>query len=466
MVKSTKPNFRVKHPYGYLIQSILLGLVMLCSAIFSVVSYNFFTRVNKSNPEIEVEASTTLPEWDKDWIDTTLTDTIYLATYSSSVLDETTNSDYIMYYNGGYTYSYINEGEHNIDTNGLEYFSSKNNYADTAYKYSVVVNLQDINNNMSAGWVYIAMPWNLELDLSFENDGEQNNLSVAYFTNLNDEFDISGKRGVTLNPTANTIDITSIASEDRLDENFCYIAIYVQAYSSDESLIFSAVTSEENSEYYYNVRRYYGQDVPMSIMPTYYDEANSNKIVGNGSAETPYVISNLSELVFIQSAINSMGKAYAGIVAPYTYYSLDGDITVSQGVTNNFTTFSAVTGKYSEVEISNYSSVAKDFSGVLLGNAHKITYSVAGIPVFNSVNFDYATGTMPSIIKDLRFVLDCNTMAGPTLALKLDGAIVDNVHIASTKDLVTLSDGANYYHSDGYNYGVIAGYVNHFGNPK
>ena len=78
MVKSTKPNFKVKHPYGYLIQSILLGLVMMFSAIFSVVSYNFFTKTNKGTPELEVEAETTLPEWDKDWIDTSLSDTIYL----------------------------------------------------------------------------------------------------------------------------------------------------------------------------------------------------------------------------------------------------------------------------------------------------------------------------------------------------------------------------------------------------
>jgi len=56
MVKSNKPNFRVKHPYGYLIQSILIGLVMVLSGIFSVAAYNVFTGMDKSSPSINTEA--------------------------------------------------------------------------------------------------------------------------------------------------------------------------------------------------------------------------------------------------------------------------------------------------------------------------------------------------------------------------------------------------------------------------
>ena len=41
MRKNIKPNFRVKHPYAYLIHSILLGIVMLFAGIFSVTLFKF-----------------------------------------------------------------------------------------------------------------------------------------------------------------------------------------------------------------------------------------------------------------------------------------------------------------------------------------------------------------------------------------------------------------------------------------
>ena len=238
MVKSTKPNFKVKHPYGYLIRSILLGLVMMFSAIFSVVSYNFFTKIDKSIPEFEADAETTLPEWDKDWIDTNLNDTIYLATYSSSTLTEDTTSDYIYYYNDGYKYSYVNSGEHNIDSNGKEYFSSKNNFSNTSCNYNTTIHLQDNENNMSAAWVYVALPWTLDANLSIGNNGVVENVVITYFYNLDNNLDITGVKGEKVNSSNAIINTSSVAIEDRVDEDYCYISVYIQALTNNESLSF------------------------------------------------------------------------------------------------------------------------------------------------------------------------------------------------------------------------------------
>ena len=49
MRKNIKPNFRVKHPYAYLINSILLGIIMLFAGIFSVNLYQFTNTNNQTN---------------------------------------------------------------------------------------------------------------------------------------------------------------------------------------------------------------------------------------------------------------------------------------------------------------------------------------------------------------------------------------------------------------------------------
>ena len=49
--KAQKPNFKVKHPYGYLVRSILLGLVLVLTSILGVVGVNVLT------PKKEVEAA-------------------------------------------------------------------------------------------------------------------------------------------------------------------------------------------------------------------------------------------------------------------------------------------------------------------------------------------------------------------------------------------------------------------------
>ena len=55
MLKSTKPNLRVKHPYSYLFNSILLGIIMLFTGIFSVLALNTF----KPHPDVQAETTNT-----------------------------------------------------------------------------------------------------------------------------------------------------------------------------------------------------------------------------------------------------------------------------------------------------------------------------------------------------------------------------------------------------------------------
>ena len=52
MQKNIKPNFKVKHPYSYLIQSILLGIVMLFTGVFSAVMLDIF-RPNSDVDEVK-----------------------------------------------------------------------------------------------------------------------------------------------------------------------------------------------------------------------------------------------------------------------------------------------------------------------------------------------------------------------------------------------------------------------------
>ena len=55
--KNKKPNFRVKHPYGYLVRSILLGIVLVLTAVLGS-----FT-VNAIQPKKEVQAAATEGSW-------------------------------------------------------------------------------------------------------------------------------------------------------------------------------------------------------------------------------------------------------------------------------------------------------------------------------------------------------------------------------------------------------------------
>ena len=60
MQKNIKPNFKVKHPYSYLIQSILLGIVMLFTGVFSAVMLDIFrpnSDVDDVNALTEITAN-------------------------------------------------------------------------------------------------------------------------------------------------------------------------------------------------------------------------------------------------------------------------------------------------------------------------------------------------------------------------------------------------------------------------
>ena len=57
--KQQKPNFKVKHPYGYLVRSILLGIILVCTAVLGCFTVNIFNKGEKAS----VEAATT-GDWD------------------------------------------------------------------------------------------------------------------------------------------------------------------------------------------------------------------------------------------------------------------------------------------------------------------------------------------------------------------------------------------------------------------
>jgi hypothetical protein len=74
MSKSSKPNFRVKHPYGYLIRSILLGLVLLLTSVFSVTAVDMFKRFggNEGSSDVGAAVASTSEAGEPfEWLSTT-----------------------------------------------------------------------------------------------------------------------------------------------------------------------------------------------------------------------------------------------------------------------------------------------------------------------------------------------------------------------------------------------------------
>ena len=55
MLKSQKPNFKVRHPFSHLWKSIILGILVLVSGILSLNIYNYFKDDNR------IEAATLAP---------------------------------------------------------------------------------------------------------------------------------------------------------------------------------------------------------------------------------------------------------------------------------------------------------------------------------------------------------------------------------------------------------------------
>ncbi|MBR2969528.1 MAG: hypothetical protein IKC49_00535, partial [Clostridia bacterium] len=171
MSKSTKPNFHVKHPYGYLIRSILLGLVIMLTGIFSVCGYNIFSS---SRPTIDVDASAgdNGNGMDYDWIDPSTGNMyVWMMTEESSSFAQ--NHNVMTGWAGDqYSFSTVN------DVNGLPYAQSQ--YSGQA-GYTVRFGSGSSANFRTS--FYIAVPWStpyIGLFLSSGTSGKALTFNVYY----------------------------------------------------------------------------------------------------------------------------------------------------------------------------------------------------------------------------------------------------------------------------------------------
>ena len=113
--KQSKPNFKVKHPYGYLVRSILLGVILVCTAVLGNFTLGLF---NKNNLDGSVSASSGL-----NWSE-----------YASDALSGSgTQSDPYLIASAG-------------DLAWLANYVSAGYGESTAYKYYVLTNDIDLSN--------------------------------------------------------------------------------------------------------------------------------------------------------------------------------------------------------------------------------------------------------------------------------------------------------------------------------
>ena len=128
MAKSKKPNFKVKHPYAYLIHSILLGIIVLFSGIFGVAGYNFFHK------EEEVKASTVISS---DWITQQDGYGAYVWGTTNTVLSRATSSTYYFDASGNAVEG-SNMDSYATDSNGYTYYYTTSSALNNGSRLGIV----------------------------------------------------------------------------------------------------------------------------------------------------------------------------------------------------------------------------------------------------------------------------------------------------------------------------------------
>ena len=173
MIKSSKPNFKVQHPYAYLIHSIVLGLVMLLTGIFSVGVYNFFTGVDKSTPSIETDASqSTAPfnlTWFNTWASANSNSTSFLYCWLGTPMDygmvHTNSRNRLFNVSDDATYKYVNQ-QKTDDTGFATGYMALASGVHATGKYLMYGGKSSLTYSTTIKY-YFAIPWSGGFDVYF-----------------------------------------------------------------------------------------------------------------------------------------------------------------------------------------------------------------------------------------------------------------------------------------------------------
>ncbi|MDY5676452.1 MAG: hypothetical protein SPK63_01495, partial [Eubacteriales bacterium] len=433
MRKSVKPSFRVKHPYSYLINSIILGIIIMFLSISSALILNLY-RPNKPGVD-DVKAYTGV--------------VVTVADVSAENPDLDLSVPVIV--------------------NGTTFASS-----------SQVINGSEITFDFAASGFGVDESHILVMDLSFDSPVSPRIKQLGLTTSAyaNDQLNLRAYNGgdyvyfsQSQNPEEYGISYSDDGTYWQISSSTPISGIEVQySISGDQSA--EPITIEFGETYSFS---FSGNitDNRLYSMPTTFGPAGGTfngastglsgaTIDGSGTKDSPYKISNWNDLMFLEQTIQKIAEQNSTSY-PYTYYKLTADFTYSY---NTFKFY-----KYADSSWSEDSTVSSfpNFYGCLLGYGHTltVTHTKSG-----------ASPMIPNIygatIANLNIVYSPSSSYSMSNALLTLGAstynsrpnVLDSVNITISNELKFLAsrDTNSSYNinnaSTSFGHGVLIGHVN------
>ena len=413
MQKNIKPNFKVKHPYSYLIQSILLGIVMLFTGVFSAVMLDIF-RPNSDVDDVNALTEISANVYGYNYENPTFN------TCENLVMDS--NDLYSMgsFYNDGYTcdfqVGYGNWGDlensfgidiplelfvefssSSISFETLDCYEGgylENTFLDVAGVLFVSCSYDDYNNGdvLSNDYYYVYI--NLHTG-EFNGDNVPSGHTIDEYVSYDGTTVTFNTIGGVYNPLGfrsmmiegGCLDDGSIMGE--ITTNELDWTAYIQwMLSSNIACTYTYAGSAGNVG-----------SMPPTFGPTGYGTATGdgtsgltgNTIVGDVSVSNPYKIYSWYDFEYL-----------ANIVGDGKHFSVMNDLAVNATSFRNYTySTSAWSSTYTDFQINTFA-----FNGYLHGNGHTITINNA---LYSEPLFHQIVG----VVRDLTIKINssCNSTA-------------------------------------------------------